>query len=188
MPTPEQIFLVYQGLAEHAATIKEFQIAKGEPVSGTVQLLLAGKRAKFLHRWAEEMAELAGVLYGTHDDPYIVEATQCFYWASLFAVSGGVGWSELGFADLRQQAVSQPSLAEAGMVLSQSQRLAELEPEQVKPAKLFLLWWAMDDIYRHTPRFTKKGCWSVEELMQYDLQDMKKRSYLEPILRELELL
>mgnify|MGYP001149758943 CR=1 FL=1 len=49
MPTPEQIFLVYQGLAEHAATIKEFQIAKGERVSGTVKLILGGDREKLPH-------------------------------------------------------------------------------------------------------------------------------------------
>lgn len=186
MATPEQIYTVYALLAENAQTIKDFAVAKGEKVSGTVNLILKGDRKKLLTRWCEEMEELTGVLNGTHDDPYIMEATQCFYWGSLYAVTGGTDWQDLDSENLRQQAATERTLGDPNMVLTQALRLAELEPEQVKPQKLFLLWWAMDNHYRHSDRF--KETWPVEQIMEYDLQDMKKRDYLQPILKDLGLL
>ena len=182
MATPRQIFQIYEGLYRNAETVRDFQIAQGEKVSGTVNLMLKGDRAMLLSRWCDEMVELGEVLQGLHDDPYIVEATQCFYWASLYTVTGGVSWDEIGFDELRQQAAGSAALSEVGLVLDQVARIRELDPEQVKPSKLFLLWWAMDKDYRHNPRFPQKR--TIEEIMKYDLYDMQKRAYLKPIIDE----
>lgn len=186
MASPEAIFTVYDLLAESAQTIRDFQVAKGEKVSGTVNLILKGDRAKLLARWLDEMEELVGVLNGVHDDPYIVESTQCFYWASVFTVTGGLSWADIEFEAMRQKAATEQTLQDPNMIISQAQRLAAMEPDQVKPAKLFLLWWAADNVYRHSDRF--KDRWEVDQIMEYDLQDMKKREYLQPILKQLGLL
>jgi hypothetical protein len=182
MASPRRIFRIYQRLAQNAETIRDFQIAKGEQVSGTVNLLLSGNRGKLLERWGDEMQEIGGVLQGTHKDPYILEATQCFYWASLYAVTGGLAWEDLDFADLPRQAAASAALGEVGLVLDLAAKLVGLGPEQAKPQKLFLLWWAMDHHYRHSPRFPQK--WSLEQIMETDLQEMKTRGYLAPILAE----
>ncbi|MHC5067360.1 MAG: hypothetical protein ACYTF0_02105 [Planctomycetota bacterium] len=182
MATPEQIFTIYQRLFQEAATIRDFQVAKGDKVSGTVNLLLKGDRAKLLDRWGDEMVELGGVLNGTHDDPYIMEATQCFYWASLYAVTGGATWADLEFDQLAAEAAGHSQLTEVNGVLELVARLRTMDPEQVPARKLFLLWRAMDNDYRHNPRFSET--WPLDQVMEYDLQDMKKRDYLAPILRE----
>ncbi|HEX3134011.1 MAG TPA: hypothetical protein VHX44_10575 [Planctomycetota bacterium] len=101
MATPRRIFRIYEKLAQNAKEIREFVAAKGEK-SGTLDLLVSGDRAKLLTRWGEEMEELCGVLDGTHDDSYLMEATQTFYWVSLFAVSGGVTWDGLNFEAVRR--------------------------------------------------------------------------------------
>jgi len=180
MASPRRIYHIYQQLAADAETIYEFQVARGERVSGTVKLLRSGDRDKLLARWGEEMQEIGGVLQGTHHDPYILEATQCFYWASLSAVTAGVSWEELGFEGLFAQAAASPALGDVGLVLEQAAKLVALGADHVKPQKLFLLWCAMDNHYRHSPLFPKK--WSLEEIMETDLQEMKTRSYLKPIL------
>ena len=77
--TPRRIFRIYHRLGRDAQTVREFQIAAGDKVSGTVEQLIAKDRTKLLARWSEEMAELCGVLDGTHHDPYLMEATQTFY-------------------------------------------------------------------------------------------------------------
>ena len=180
MASPRRIFRIYQRLAQDAETIRDFQIAKGEQVSGTVKLILSGDRGKLLARWGEEMQEIGGVLQGTHKDPYILEATQCFYWASLYAVTGGVTWEDLGFERLREQAATNHALADVGMVLEAAAKRVAAGPEVARPQKLFLLWWAMDSHYRHCRLFPQK--WSIEQIMETDLQEMKTRSYLRPIL------
>lgn len=182
MASPRRIFRIYQRLAETAETVRDFQVAKGEKVSGTVTLLLSGDRGKLLARWGEEMQEIGGVLQGTHKDPYILEATQCFYWASLYAVTGGVGWDDIGFQQLYGQAASNHALSDVGMVLEAAAKLVAAGPEVAKPQKLFLLWCAMDNHYRHCALFPEK--WSIEQIMETDLHEMKTRSYLRPILEE----
>ena len=111
MATPRRVFTIYQKLAEDAETVRDFQVAQGEKVSGTVNLLLSGNRDKLLQRWGEEMAELCGVLDGTHDDSYLMECTQCFYWGSLFAVTGGLSFDDLDLVNLMQQAAGHPQLS-----------------------------------------------------------------------------
>ncbi|MDA3962243.1 MAG: hypothetical protein PF961_15750 [Planctomycetota bacterium] len=182
MATPRRIFHIYERLYQSAAEVRDFQVAKAEKVSGTVNLLLSGDRAKLLERWGEEMSEIGGVLQGTHKDPYILEATQCFYWACLFTVTGGTSWDELAFEGLAQQAAGHASLQEAGMILDQATKLVAAGVDAAKPSKLFLLWWAMDNQYRHSSLFPDR--WSVEQIMEADLQEMKTRSYLRPILTE----
>ena len=180
MASPRRVYTIYQQLAQDAETVKEFQLAQGENVSGTVTLLLSGNREKLLQRWGEEMAELCGVLDGTHDDSYLMECTQCFYWGSLFAVTAQVTFDDLKLVDLMQQAAGIPQLATPGEVLTQAKRLVALGADQAKPQKCFLLWAACDAIYRRqTPPDQQ---WSLEQLMEADFQDMKKRSYLMPII------
>ena len=62
------------------------------------------------------------------------------------------------------------------------ERIMGLTPEAVKPEKLFLVWNAADWIYRRKTPEDKQ--WSLEQLMEADLQDMKKRWYLGPIIAE----
>jgi len=181
MATPRRIFRIYEKLAQNAGEIREFVAAKGEK-SGTLDLLVAGDRAKLLTRWGEEMEELCGVLDGTHDDSYLMEATQTFYWASLFAVSGGVTWENLNFDAVRRQGATckMELVAEVRAAVT---RLVGIGAEAVKPEKLFLVWNAADWIYRRKSLPDKQ--WSLEQLMEADLQDMKKRWYLEKIIAEI---
>ncbi|MFW5751436.1 MAG: hypothetical protein ACOCZK_07295 [Planctomycetota bacterium] len=183
MASPEQIYRVYAELHANAQTVRDFQVAAGERVSGTVQLLLAGDRARLLARWGDEMTELCGVLDGSHADPYILEATQVFYWASLYAVTAGVSWEELHFVDLRQQAAA-ARIESVDRLRSQAQRLVDLGPERAGVQKPFLLWWIADGFYRAATPMERQ--WTLEQLMEYDLQEMKKRPYLAPILDRVE--
>ena len=179
MATPHRIYQIYAQLFADAHTVKDFQEANGEKVSGTVQLLVQGDRDLLLKRWGEEIEELAGVLDGTHKDPYIMESTQCFYWASLFAVSAGMSWDDLNWQSLREQAV-RARVEDAGAMLSHAQRLVGLGADQAKPEKCFLIWHMADQLYRSSDRFKNK--WSIEEIMEADYQDMLKRSYLKPVI------
>ena len=134
---------------------------------------------KLLSRWDEEMVELCGVLDGTHADPYIMEATQCFYWASLFTIARGVTWDELRF-DENRRAAATCGVQTVEELRAAVKRLAALPPESVKPEKLFLMWNIADRIYRMRTAADKQ--WSLDQLMEADLQEMLKRPYLEPIL------
>lgn len=173
------IFRVYDELNTHAEEVREHCLAKGERVSGTVELLRAGDRDKLLRRWGEEMAELCGVLDGSHDDPYIMEATQCFYWACLYAVSAGETWESLGFAQLRDQARFSRIDTPARLHNVVEQVVAR-GSEHVAPSKLFLLWHVADQLYRDQTSQEQQR--SHQELAAYDLADMRKRWYLAPIL------
>jgi hypothetical protein len=182
MASPCRIFRIYQSLHAHAAEVRDFMTAKGEPVPGTVALLLGGDRGKLLTRWGEEMEELCGVIEGTHSDSYLMEATQTFYWASLYATTGGATWESLDFDAVRRQAATS-KLDLIPEIRASTRRLVQLGPEQAKPAKLFLVWNAADWIYRRQKPLEQQ--WTIEQLMEADLQDMKKRAYLEPILQEI---
>lgn len=180
MATPRRIFRIYEKLAQNAVEIREFVAAKGEK-SGTLDLLVSGDRSKLLKRWGEEMEELCGVLDGTHDDSYLMEATQTYYWASLFAVSGGMTWDKLAFDDVRRQAAT-CKMELVAEIRSAVARLVGIGADAVKPEKLFLVWNAADWIYRRRTLQDKQ--WSLEQLMEADLQEMKKRWYLEKIIAE----
>ena len=179
MASPKRIFCIYEYLYQHAEEVREFQVANGEKVSGTVNLLLSGDRDKLLRRWGEEMGEICGVLDGSHDDPYILEATQCYYWASLFAVTGGVSWEDLGFYNLRRDlekiAIDSPAALQETV-----DRLVALGADGVKVEKLYMLWLVADRIYREVTPQDKQ--WSIDQIMDADLGDMKKRTYLLPVL------
>ncbi len=182
MATPRRLFRIYQRLGREAETVRDFQIAKGEKVSGTVELLIAKDRAKLLKRWGEEMAELCGVLDGTHDDSYLMEATQAFYWACLYAVASGASWDSLTF-DAQRRLAATCGIDTVPELRTSALRLAAFAADKIKPEKLFLLWNVADGLYREkTP---KEDQWSLDQLMEADLQDMMKRAYLEPILREI---
>ena len=182
MATPRRIYSIYLRLAESAELVRDFAQAKGDKVSGTVTLLLSGDRAKPLARWAEEMAELCGVLDGSHDDSYLMESTQTFYWASLYAAMARTTWDQLRFDEQRRVAAT-AGISTVPELRTAVTRLAGLGPDQAKPEKLFLLWNVADHLYRtHKPSDEQ---WSLEQLMEADLQDMKKRAYLEPILLEI---
>lgn len=180
MTSPRRIYRIYHYLGQNAETVRDFSLAQGQPVSGTVERLIAKDRAKLLSRFGEEMAELCGVLDGTHDDSYLMEASQTWYWASLYAVTGGAAWEDLGQDDLPRLAV-QSGIGSTEELRRAVTRLVELGPEQVKPAKPFLLWWAADRLYRQATPIEKQ--WSADQIMAADLADMKKRPYLEPVLR-----
>ena len=181
MTTPRRIYRIYHALGRDAETVRDFQLAMGKEVSGTVKLLLAKDAGKLLHKWGEEMAELCGVLDGSHDDPYIMEATQTFYWGSLYAVVQGLDWESLGFDLLRRDAAG-CGLTTVPELLAAVERLVAAGPEVAKPAKLFLLWNAADLIYRRqTPPADQR---SLEELMAYDLHEMSGRDYLKPIIAQ----
>jgi|GEM_PF-3051105 len=178
MASPRRIYSIYRALAQDAATVRDFQQAQGEKVSGTVHMLCAGDKHKPLTRWGEEMHELCGVLAGTHDDSYLMEATQTFYWASVYAGMTGTTWDALRFVE-GSRAAATCGITSPGELQTAVDRLVS-QGEQARPDKLFLLWNVADHLYRaHTP---SEDQWSLEQLMEADLQDMKKRTYLAPIL------
>lgn len=183
MTSPKRIFCIYAYLNKHAEEVRDFQVAAGDQVSGTVQLMLEKDRSKLLQRWGEEMGEICGVLDGSHDDPFILEATQCFYWASLFTVTGGYEWDDVDLyqqrRDLDKAAIEDPAGLHKAV-----QRLVAFgleDPDNVPPRKLFFLWLIADRIYREITPPEKR--WSIDEIMAADLADMKKKPYLEPVLK-----
>jgi len=99
MASPCRIFRIYAQLAVDAPVIADFLTAKGDKVPGTVSLLVKRDPLKLLARWQEEMHELCGVLDGSHEDSYLMEATQTWYWGSLFSVVQGATWEDLAFAE-----------------------------------------------------------------------------------------
>lgn len=180
MTSPRRIFRIYAQAAIDAETIRDFQLAKGEPVSGTVNLLCKRDPAKLLSRWGEEMAELCGVLDGSHDDSYLMEATQTWYWGSLHAAVCGATWETLRFDELRQQAVS-CGIGTIPELRAAVERL--LAAPEAKPEKPFLLWCVADHLYRRQTPADQQ--WSLEQLMEADLQEMKKRPWMEPLLKHI---
>ena len=180
MASPRRIYRIYAQLGADAELVREFQLANGEKPSGTVDLLFRKDAAKTLARWAEEMDELCGVLDGTHDDPFVMEATQTFYWASLYGACSGATWDDLDFDANRRTAVT-VGIGSPDELRAAATRLAALGPGQAKPAKLFLLWNVADHLYRKkTPPEQQR---SLDEIMEIDLHEMRKRPYLAPILK-----
>ena len=179
MATPKRVFSIYHQLGLDAALIRDFLVAKGDKVSGTVNLLCTRDAGKLLRKWGEEMHELCGVLDGSHDDPYAMEATQTYYWASLYAVVQGADWAGLDM-DAQRMTAATCGIGSVPELKAQVDRLIGLDPAQAKPQKLFLLWWAARWIYEAQTHADHQI--SVDQLMEIDLQDMKKRAYLEPIL------
>ena len=180
MATPRRIYRIYLQLARDAETVRDFELAQGGQPSGTVAALIAKDRAKLLARWGEEMAELCGVLDGTHLDSYLMEATQTFYWASLYAASTEAAWEALRFDELRR-AASTAGISTVAELRAAVKRLVGMAPGAAKPEKLFLLWNVADHLYREKTPATDQ--WSLDQLMEADLQEMTKRAYLAPILR-----
>ena len=181
MTTPRRIFRIYHALGRDAETVRDFQQARGEKVSGTVNLLIAKDAGKLLRKWGEEMEELCGVLDGSHEDPYIMESTQTFYWGSLYAVVQGCDWETLGFDQVRRDAAG-CGISTVPELRAAVERLVAVGPA-AKPAKLFLLWNVADGIYRHqTPADEQR---SLTELMAYDLHEMSGRDYLKPIIERI---
>lgn len=181
MTTPRRIFRIYHALGRDAETVRDFQLARGAKVSGTVNQLIAKDAGKLLAKWGEEMAELCGVLDGSHDDPYIMEATQTYYWGSLYAVVQGSDWESLGFEQVRREAMT-CGIDDVPELRAAVTRLVGLGPAAAKPAKLFLLWNAADWIYRRQTPETEQR--SLAELMAYDLHEMSGRDYLQPIISQ----
>jgi phosphoribosyl-ATP pyrophosphohydrolase len=179
MATPRRIFRIYEALCADAELVRDFQQAKGEKVSSTVTSLIKKDRTKLLSRWGEEMGELCGVLDGTHDDSYLMEATQTFYWACLYAVTGGATWETMSWNEAPRLAATS-GIDSVEELKAAVERLVGLGADAAKPEKLVLLWLVADRIYRRQTPPDKQ--WSIDQLMEADLQDMKKRSYLHPIL------
>lgn len=182
MATPRRIYRIYLRLAECAEDIASIQVATGQKVSSTVKSLIARDRAKLLARWGEEMGELCGVLDGSHSDPYAMEATQTFYWASLFAATAATRWDDLRF-DEQMRAAATAGITTVPELKAAVDRLVAIGPEAAKPEKLFLLWCCSHLIYRRVA--DPDTLISLESLMEIDLQDMKKRDYLRGILTEI---
>ncbi len=178
MATPRRIVRIYAALAAHSSEVAGFLAASGGS-SATVKLLEARDAATLLRRWGEEMQELCGVLDGTHHDSYLMEATQTFYWASCFAAVRQVAWEDLAFDDLARQAVNS-GIGSAIELRANCARLASLAPDVAKPSKLFLLWRVAERLYRSMTK--PENQWSLEQMLEADLQEMKKRPYLAPIL------
>jgi phosphoribosyl-ATP pyrophosphohydrolase len=176
MATPRRIFRIYAQAAIDAETIRDFLQAKGEK-SGTVNLLCQRDAAKLRAKWGEEMHELCGVLDGSHDDSYLMESTQTFYWACLYAGVMGATWEDIGFGERLVQGATCGigSIPELRTAVDRLVGTAEAKPE-----KLFLLWCVADNLYRRqTPAADQ---WSIEQLMEADFQEMKTRGWMAPLL------
>ena len=177
MASPRRIVRLYSALNAQAADINASLVASGTP-SKTVSLLLERDAVKLLKRWGEEMVEMCGVLDGSHNDSFLMEATQTFYWASLYATVRGASWEDLQFDSVRRLAAT----CGVGTVPELRTAIARLVAlgEVAKPTKLFLLWNVADRMYRVMTPPDKQ--WSLEQLMEADLQDMKKQTYFAPLL------
>ena len=177
MASVRRIFRIYAQAAIDAETIRDFQQAQGEKVSGTVELLCQRDPAKLLARWGEEMHELCGVLDGTHQDSYLMEATQTWYWASLYAAVRGATWETLAFEDVRRMGATCGINSVPELRVAVDRLLAVPEAKADKP---FLLWCVADHLYRlQTPADQQ---WSLDQLMEADFQEMKKRPWMAPLL------
>jgi phosphoribosyl-ATP pyrophosphohydrolase len=174
--TPRRIYRIYARAAADAETIRDFMQAQGQ-TSGTVNLLCQRNAAKLLAKWGEEMHELGGVLDGSHDDPYLMESTQTFYWASLYGAVQGITWEQLGFDQLRHQAGT-CGISSVPELITAVDRL--LAVPDAPPAKLFLLWNVADHLYRQQTPADQQ--WSLEQLMEADFQDMRKRPWMAPVI------
>jgi phosphoribosyl-ATP pyrophosphohydrolase len=179
MATPKRIFDIYHRLGQDAELLRDFLSAKGDKVPGTVNLLCTKDAGKLLRKWGEEMHELCGVLDGSHDDPYAMEATQTWYWASLYAVVQGADWAALRM-DEQRIAGGTCGIGSVPELKAQVDRLIALDPAQAKPEKLFLLWWAARFLYEGQTH--RDDQISMDQLMEIDLQEMKTRAYLAPVL------
>ena len=179
MATPRRIFRLYDRLKADAPLIAEFLAAKGDKIPGTVNLLLKGDAAKLLAKWGEEMYELCGVLDGSHDDPFTMESTQTYYWASLYSVTLGADWELLRFDEQRRVAAT-CGISTIPELRTAVDRLVAQGAPAAKPEKLFLLWCVAFHLYEaKTP---VEDRFSLEQICEIDLQDMKKREYLQPVL------
>lgn len=181
MATPRRIFRIYQQLGQDAELIRDFAQAKGDKVSGTVDLLCRKDAAKLLAKWGVEMEEVCGVLDGTHDDPYCLEAVQTYYWAALYAVVQGATWEDLDWENTRI-AAGATGIGSTEELRTAVARLVEAGPEKIKPAKLLLLWHVADRLYRSAVALDQQL--TIEQIMECDLTEMKKREYLRPILAQ----
>ena len=181
MATPRRIFRIYAQVGQDAETIRDFAQALGEKVSGTVNQLIARDADKLLRKWGEEMHELCGVIDGSHDDPYLMEATQTYYWACLFSVVRGATWDDIRFDEMRRQAVT------CGIGTIPELRTAVdrvVATADVKPEKLFLLWNVADLAWRAKTPVADQ--WTIEQLMEADLHEMKGKGYLAPVLKMIQ--
>ena len=176
MAKPARIYRIYRAIRDNAAELQDFIQAMGQK-SGTVSILCAGDPLKPLKRWGEEMGELCGVLDGTHDDSYLMEAQQTFYWASLYGALKGADWDGIGFEQAR---IDASAIDGTESLRAAVDRLVAMGTE-APPAKLFLCWQAGDRIYRRSTPPDKQ--WSVEQILESDYQEMCKKTYLEPLLR-----
>jgi hypothetical protein len=172
MAKPARIYRIYRAIRDNAAELQDFIQAMGQK-SGTVSILCAGDPLKPLKRWGEEMGELCGVLDGTHDDSYLMEAQQTFYWASLYGALKGADWEGIGFDQAR---IDASAIDGTDALRAAVDRLVAMGA-----AKLFLCWQAGDRIYRRGTPPDKQ--WSVEQILESDYQEMCKKTYLEPLLR-----
>jgi len=177
MTTPRRLFRIYDQLRRDAPLIADFLSAKGEAIPGTVARLIAGDRAKLLAKWGEEMHELCGVLDGSHDDPFTMESTQTYYWACLYATVCGASWEDLAYDEQWRTS------ATCGITTIPELRAAVdrlVATPEAKPAKLFLLWCVAYRCYEaKTP---VEDRFSVEQVLEIDFQELRKRAYVAPIL------
>lgn len=179
MASPRRIVRIYGALAAHVDEVAAFLSASGGS-SRTVALLQAKDHATLLTRWGEEMQELCGVLDGTHEDSYLMEATQTFYWASCFAAVRGATAETLDLP-AQQRLAGTCGIGTIKELRAAATRLAGLPSAQVRPEKLFLLWYCADRFYRNLTPPDKQ--WSIEQILEADLQELKKRPYLAPVLQ-----
>ncbi|MEK7412671.1 MAG: hypothetical protein AAB263_05065 [Planctomycetota bacterium] len=179
MATPRRIFRIYHLVGQQAERIRKEQLAKGETLSSTVKLLCERDAGKLLGRWGEEMQELCGVIDGSHQDPYILEATQVFYWASLYAIVKGVDWDGLEF-DRQRALATTTAYATAADLMTEVDLLVTSGPDKAVPARLFQLWNIAEQLHRRWRPSEVQP--TLEEVMDYDLDEMSQRAYLQPFL------
>ncbi len=76
-------------------------------------------------------------------------------------------------------AAARAQVLDMAQLLGHADRLVALG-DAAKPSKLAMLWWVVDGFYRSATKPDKQ--WTVEQLMEYDWQEMRKRDYLVPIV------
>lgn len=182
MATPRRIFRIYQAVSVQAERINKEKAAAGEPIPSTIKLLLERDAGKLLGRWGEEMAELCGVIDGSHQDPYILEATQVFYWASLYTIVRKVDWDGVDFDRQRRTAAS-IGIASIPELIAAVEETVRSGSDTAAPTRMFQLWNVAEVLHRRLRPGVPQP--SLEQVMDYDLDEMSQRAYLQPFLQRI---
>jgi hypothetical protein len=158
----------------------EYLYTNNIPESGTSQRIRARQHSQLLNRLVEELAELRGVIEGSHvhegfDQDIILEGYEVWYWAVCLAVSAGINYRLLNphrelLAGFETPPVERPALLPVFDTVSQNLIRPPLGcgDELENLAKVF---WAVG-------RACSLNGTSPVRLLTRDRDEMRQKAYL----------